>query len=353
MKGFIKTLKNIWSLKELREKIIFTLSLVLVYRFASYISLPSINMEEAGNLLDVYKSQGGSKQAQGLLGLLSSFTGGAFSRVSVLALGIMPYISASIIVQLMGMAIPYLSKLQKDGESGRNTLNQITRWLTIGVCLVQGSSYLGSITGVFLPYGQFKSAYLVEPASVMFWLPSLVILTAGSLFAMWLGEKITDRGIGNGISILIMVGILADLPTAFAQEIASQTGKAGMGSIIVLVEVLFWILVVLLAIILSVAVRKIPIQYVSRAQGRGTDARALLDGARQWIPLKVNAAGVMPIIFAQALMFLPGLLTKVDSTNTFFAGFLNVFSWQYNILFALLIIIFSFFYTAISREMGV
>jgi preprotein translocase subunit SecY len=305
-------------------------------------------MEEAGNLLEVYKNQGGSKQAQGLLGLLSSFTGGAFSRVSVLALGIMPYISASIIVQLMGMAIPYLSKLQKDGESGRNTLNQITRWLTIGVCIVQGSSYLGSITGVFLPYSQFRAAYLVEPASVMFWLPSLVILTAGSLFAMWLGEKITDRGIGNGISILIMVGILADLPTAFAQEIATQTGKAGMGSIILLVEVLFWALVVLLAIVLSVAVRKIPIQYVSRVQGRGGEAKAMLDGARQWIPLKVNAAGVMPIIFAQALMFLPGLLTKVDDTNTFFAGFSNVFSWQYNVLFALLIIIFSFFYTAIS-----
>jgi preprotein translocase subunit SecY len=161
MKGFIQTLKNIWSLKELRDKIVFTLTLVLIYRFASYISLPSINMEEAGNLLEVYKNQGGSKQAQGLLGLLSSFTGGAFSRVSVLALGIMPYISASIIVQLMGMAIPYLSKLQKDGESGRNTLNQITRWLTIGVCIVQGSSYLGSITGVFLPYSLMLASFKI------------------------------------------------------------------------------------------------------------------------------------------------------------------------------------------------
>lgn len=182
----------------------------------------------------------------------------------------------------------------------------------------------------------------------MFWLPSIVILVTGSVFAMWLGEKITDKGIGNGISILIMVGILADLPTAFYQEVLTQNGKGGLGSIMILVEIIFWLLVVLLAIILSVAVRKIPIQYVSRAQARGGVSRNLMEGARQWIPLKVNAAGVMPIIFAQALMFVPGLLTKVDESNTFLAGFKNVFSWQYNVLFALLIIIFSFFYTAIT-----
>ena len=182
----------------------------------------------------------------------------------------------------------------------------------------------------------------------MFWIPSIVILVTGSLFAMWLGERITDRGIGNGISILIMVGILADLPMAFIDEVNRQTSGGGLGSVIILVEILAWLLVILLAVLLSVAVRKIPIQYVSRAQARGGVNRNLMDGARQWIPLKVNAAGVMPIIFAQALMFLPGLLTKVDETNTFFAGFRNVFSWQYNLLFALLIIIFSFFYTAIS-----
>ena len=348
MKGFIQTLKNIWSLEELRNKLVFTFTLILVYRFASYISLPAINMAEVGNLLQVYQNQGGSKQASGLLGLLSSFTGGAFSRASIMALGIMPYISASIIVQLMGMAIPYLQKLQKDGESGRKTLNQITRCLTIGVCLVQAPSYLGSITGLFLPYSQFSSAYYIDPNSIMFWLPSIVILVTGSIFAMWLGEKITDKGIGNGISILIMVGILADLPMAFIHEFQTQTGKGGLGTIIILVEVLFWLLVILLAIILSVAVRKIPIQYVSRAQARGGVSRNLMEGARQWIPLKVNAAGVMPIIFAQALMFVPGLLTKVDETNTFLAGFKNVFSWQYNVLFAILIIIFSFFYTAIT-----
>jgi len=348
MKKFIKTLKNIWSLEELRGKLVFTFSLILIYRFASYISLPAINMAEVGNLLQVYQNQGGSQQASGLLGLLSSFTGGAFSRASIMALGIMPYISASIVVQLMGMAIPYLQKLQKDGESGRKTLNQITRWLTIAVCLLQAPSYLGSITGLFLPYSQFASAYYVDPNSVMFWLPSIVILVTGSIFAMWLGEKITDRGIGNGISILIMVGILADLPMAFIHEYQAQTGKGGLGTIVILIEVLFWMLVVLLAIVLSVAVRKIPIQYVSRAQARGGTTRNLMGGARQWIPLKVNAAGVMPIIFAQALMFVPGLLTKVDETNTFLAGFKNVFSWQYNVLFAILIVVFSFFYTAIT-----
>lgn len=350
MKEFIQTLKNIWSLKELRDKILYTLGIIIVYRFASHISIPAINLPEAQDLLDIYRSQGGNKQAQGLLGLLSSFTGGAFSHASVMALGIMPYISASIIVQLMGMAIPYLQKLQKDGESGRNTMNQITRWLTIIVCLVQAPSYLGLITGQFLPYSQFHDAYFVEPSNVLlFWLPSIIILTTGSVFAMWLGEKITDKGIGNGISILIMVGILSRLPVAFAQEISVQTGKEGLGTIMILVEILFWMLVVLLAIILSVAVRKIPIQYVSRAQARGGVNRNLMQGARQWIPLKVNAAGVMPIIFAQALMFIPGLLTKLDSEpNTFLEGFKNVFSWQYNVLFAILIIVFSFFYTAIT-----
>lgn len=348
MKGFIQTLKNIWSLKELREKILFTLGIILVYRFSTYISLPAINLAEVGDLLEHYKSQGGNKQGAGLLGLLSSFTGGAFANASIMALGIMPYISASIIVQLMGMAIPYLQKLQKDGESGRNTLNQITRWLTIAVCLVQAPSYLTSITQMFLPYSQFQSAYYIDPSSFMFWFPSIVLLVAGSVFAMWLGEKITDKGIGNGISILIMVGILAGFPQAFVQEYVTQTGAAGSGAIMVLIEVIFWMVVIMLGILLSVAVRKIPIQYVSRAQARGGVTKNLMEGARQWIPLKVNAAGVMPIIFAQALMFLPGLLTKVDESNTFLGGFKNVFSWQYNLLFALLIIIFTFFYTAIT-----
>ena len=244
MKEFIQTLKNIWSLKELREKILFTLGLILVYRFASYISLPAINMAEVGNLLEHYQNQGGNKQGAGLLGLLSSFTGGAFSRASIMALGIMPYISASIIVQLMGMAIPYLQKLQKDGESGRNTLNQITRWLTIAVCLVQAPSYLTSITQMFLPHAQFASAYYVHPESIMFWLPSIVILVAGSVFAMWLGEKITDKGIGNGISLLIMVGIIARLPEAFIQEFTSTITNNNGGPMLMVLEVIIWLLVI-------------------------------------------------------------------------------------------------------------
>lgn len=347
-KGFIQTLKNIWDLKELRGKILVTLSLILVYRFASYISLPAINLDEVGNLLHNYRNQQGGSQGDNLLGLLSSFTGGAFSRASILALGIMPYITASIIVQLLGMLVPYFQKLQKDGQSGRNTLNQITRWLTIGVCLVQAPFYLGVITNEFLPYSHYRSAYYIEPTSLMFWLPSIVILITGSLFCMWLGEKITDRGIGNGISIVIMVGILADLPVAFANEITQQLSSSGNGSIMLFIEILFWILVIALAVVLSVAVRKIPIQYVSRAQARSGSVSNLMDGARQWIPLKVNAAGVMPIIFAQALMFIPGLLTNLDETNLFLNSFKDVFSWQYNLLFAILIVIFSFFYTAIS-----
>lgn len=348
MKAFIQTLKNIWSIKELREKLIFTFALILVYRFGTHVPLPSINMVEVDNILDIYKNNGGNQQATGLLGLLSSFTGGAFSKASIFALGIMPYISASIVVQLMGLAIPYIQKLQKEGESGRKTVNQITRWLTIIICLIQAPAYLTSITQVFLPYEQFRSAYLVDPHSVMlFWVPSIIILISGTIFAMWMGEKITDKGIGNGISILIMVGILAGFPTAFVKEVGIQMGDTGKGLIMILVEVLVWLFVIILCIMLTVAVRKVPVQYVSRT--KSGSLRSITNAARQYIPLKVNAAGVMPIIFAQALMFIPGLIVKSDTTNnTFWAGFSQVFSWQYNTLFAILIIVFTFFYTAIT-----
>ena len=345
MKGFIQTIKNIWSIKELKDKLLVTILLLLVYRFGSHIPLPGVDINEVNRFVADQENAN-----SGILGLLNSFTGGSFKRASVFALGIMPYISASIVIQLMGLAVPYIQKLQKEGESGRNKVNQITRWLTIGICLVQAPAYLTLVTSQILPYDPTSSyaIYVIPPTNFWFWFPSTIILITGTIFAMWMGEKITDKGIGNGISILIMVGILADLPGAFIQEIATQTGKGGLGTIMILIEVLFWMLVVLLAIILSVAVRKIPIQYVSRAQARGGSNRNLMQGARQWIPLKVNASGVMPIIFAQALMFVPGLLTKVDESNTFLAGFKNVFSWQYNVLFALLIIIFSFFYTAIT-----
>lgn len=348
MKGFIQTLKNIWSIKELRDKLIFTFVLVLVYRFGTHVSLPAINMVEVDNILEIYKNNGGNQQATGLLGLLSSFTGGAFSKASIFALGIMPYISASIVVQLMGLAIPYIQKLQKEGESGRKTVNQITRWLTILICLIQAPAYLTSITQVFLPIEQFRTAYLVDPNNIfLFWVPSIIILISGTIFAMWMGEKITDKGIGNGISILIMVGILAGFPTAFVQEVGVQMGDTGKGLIMMFIEVIAWLLVIILCIMLTVAVRKVPVQYVSRT--KSGSLRSITNAARQYIPLKVNAAGVMPIIFAQALMFIPGLLVRSETTtNTFWAGFSQVFSWQYNLLFALLIIVFTFFYTAIT-----
>jgi preprotein translocase subunit SecY len=348
MKGFIQTLKNIWSIKELRDKLIFTFVLVLIYRFGTHVSLPAINMVEVDNILEIYKNNGGNQQATGLLGLLSSFTGGAFSKASIFALGIMPYISASIVVQLMGLAIPYIQKLQKEGESGRKRVNQITRWLTILICLIQAPAYLTSITQIFLPIEQFRTAYLVDPNNIfLFWIPSIVILISGTIFAMWMGEKITDKGIGNGISILIMVGILAGFPTAFVQEIGVQMGGTGKGLIMMFVEIIAWLLVIILCIMLTVAVRKVPVQYVSRT--KSGSLRSITNAARQYIPLKVNAAGVMPIIFAQALMFIPGLLVRSESsTNTFWSGFSQVFSWQYNLLFALLIIVFTFFYTAIT-----
>ena len=335
MKKFIDSFINVWKIEELKNRILLTLGLLLVYRFGAQVTLPGIDATKLTNLTN--------QTDEGIGWLINVFTGGAFSQASVFALGIMPYISASIVVQLMGIAVPYLQKLQKDGESGRKKLNQITRWLTIGITLVQGPGYIYNLKNT-LPGDAFNSDFF----SFFPLFSSVLIIVTGTIFAMWLGEKITDKGIGNGISILIMVGILADLPTAFYQEVLTQNGKGGLGSIMILVEIIFWLLVVLLAIILSVAVRKIPIQYVSRAQARGGVSRNLMEGARQWIPLKVNAAGVMPIIFAQALMFVPGLLTKVDESNTFLAGFKNVFSWQYNVLFALLIIIFSFFYTAIT-----
>lgn len=346
MKGFIKTLQNIWSIKELRDKLVYTFALILVYRFGTHVPLPAINIAEVDNILEHYSQSGGNQQASGLLGLLSSFTGGAFSRASIFALGIMPYITASIVVQLMGLAVPYIQKLQKEGESGRKTVNQITRWLTIGICLVQAPAYLVSITQYFLPQDSFRSAYMVDPNNVMlFWVPSIVILVAGTIFAMWMGEKITDKGIGNGISILIMVGILAGFPTAFIHEFTAQTGKEGSGLILVLLEMLVWLGVIVLSIMLTTGVRKVPVQYVSRT--KSGSIRSITNAARQYIPLKVNAAGVMPIIFAQALMFIPGLFAN-NNTNTFLAGFKNVFSWQYNVLFGLLIIVFTFFYTAIT-----
>lgn len=346
MKGFIHTLKNIWKIEELRNKLLLTLGLLLVYRFGSYIPLPGIDLSQINT--DVLTSRGGDS-GNGILSLLNAFTGGGFSRASILALGIMPYISASIVVQLMGLALPYLQKLQKDGESGRKKITQITRWLTIAICLVQAPSYLISVTNFFLPYSDpaIQAAYVISPDSFWFWFPSTVILVTGTLFCMWLGEKITDRGIGNGISLIIMVGIMANLPQAFLSEFTTNKG------IFVLFEVVAWLAVVLFCVLLVKGVRQVPVQYVGRAQGgRSNFMKSFTNTVRQYIPLKVNAAGVMPIIFAQAIMFLPGFLAnaiyKDGNIPTFFQSLQDPFSFWYCVVFGLLIILFTFFYTAVT-----
>lgn len=346
MKGFIQTLKNIWNIEELRNKILLTLGLLLVYRFGSYIPLPGIDLSAINtDVLNARSSGGGN----GFLDLLNAFTGGGFSRASILALGIMPYISASIVVQLMGLALPYLQKLQKDGESGRKKITQITRWLTIAICLVQAPAYLTSVTNFFLPYSDpaIAPAYVISPTTFWFWFPSTVILVTGTMFAMWLGEKITDKGIGNGISLIIMVGIMANLPRAFFSEVSSQKG------IYVLFEIVAFLATVLFCVLLVKGVRQVPVQYVGRAQGgRSNYMKSFTNTVRQYIPLKVNAAGVMPIIFAQAIMFLPGLLAKVvyeeGNIPSFFQSLSDPFSFWYCFVFGVLIIIFTFFYTAVT-----
>lgn len=346
MKGFIQTIKNIWSIKELKEKLILTFIFLVIYRLGSYIPLPGIDVNEVSRLLEAQ-----AESQQGLLGLLNSFTGGSFNRASILALGIMPYISASIVVQLMGLAVPYLQKLQKDGDSGRKKITQITRWLTIAICLVQAPAYLTLLQNSLLPYsGGFASAYLLDPASFWFIVPSTIILVTGTIFTMWMGEKITDRGIGNGISILIMVGILADFPRALLN--AFELDKSG--GIIFLLEIIGLLIVIMLCVLLVQAVRKVPVQYVRRAQvGSSSYMRSMTDSVRSYIPLKVNAAGVMPIIFAQAIMFLPATLASLvadqeSSLVAFFTRVADPFTWEHSVIFALLIIIFTFFYTAIT-----
>ena len=328
--NFINTIRDIFKIEELKEKLLLTIGLIAVYRFMAAVPLPGIDPTQLAAL----KDQAGG----GLLGLLNAFTGGAFARASVMALGIMPYISASIVVQLMGIAVPYLQKLQKDGESGRKKITQITRWLTILITLVQGPTY---ITAIKTQFGLPESAFLVPGAT--FWVSSMILLTAGTIFAMWLGERITDKGVGNGISLLITVGIIANFPVAFLQEFVSKTSNAGGGGIMmILIEVLVWFVVILLTVLLVTAVRKIAVQYARRTAIANIKD---VEGARQYIPLKLNAAGVMPIIFAQAIMFLPMTLGQKYPA---LISLTDINGWQYNLIFALLIIVFSYFYTAIT-----
>ena len=335
MKKFIETLTNIWKIEELRNKIIVTLGLLLVYRFGAQVVLPGIDTDQLVQL--------NQNTEQGILGILNAFTGGAFANASIFALGIMPYISASIVVQLMGIAIPYLQKLDKEGESGRKTKTQITRWLTIAICIVQAPAYLYGLSALGVPDSAF-----VLGKGLGFMIPAVVILVTGTVFALWLGERITDKGIGNGISLLIMVGIIATLPQSFVQEFISRTANNNGGLMLILVELILWFVVILASILVVMAVRQVPVQYARRTAS-GSEAAV---GARQYIPLKLNASGVMPIIFAQAIMFAPGLIGRsfndTELGQWLEVNFQDIFGLAYNILFAFLIIVFTFLYTAIT-----
>ncbi|MEC7246938.1 MAG: preprotein translocase subunit SecY [Bacteroidota bacterium] len=337
MKSFFDILINIWKIEELRERILLTLFLLAIYRIGAQIVLPGIDPIQLSELAD--RTGGG-----GLLGVLNMFTGGAFANASVFALGIMPYISASIVVQLMGIAIPYLQKLQKDGESGRRKINQITRLLTIAICVFQAPAYLYSLGALGVP----DSAFILGKG-ISFIIPSVIILVTGTIFAMWLGEKITDKGVGNGISLLITVGIVATLPMSFAQEFSSRLIGSNGGLIVVLLEVIAWIGINTICILLVMAVRRVPVEYARRTSSSISSIRS---AKRQYIPLKLNASGVMPIIFAQALMFAPAALGRLFGENSFGlwlqSSFSDIFGLWYNVLFAILIIIFTYFYTAIT-----
>lgn len=325
MKAFITTLKNIYKIEELRSRIVYTLLILVVYRLGSHIVLPGVDPSQLQLLKD--------RTSDGVLGLLDMFSGGAFARASIFALGIMPYISASIVVQLLGIAVPYFQRMQKEGESGRRKINQITRYLTVIIMIVQSPAYLT----------QIPIEARVLPGT-FFTLSSVIMLTAGTMFVMWLGERITDKGIGNGISLIIMVGIIADLPFALFSEMLSRFENQGGGMIAFLVELVLLFLVVLASILLVQGTRRIPVQYAKRIVGNKQ-----YGGVRQYIPLKVNAAGVMPIIFAQAIMFLPLTFAQFggESMSGFAAAFADFTGFWYNFTFAILIILFTYFYTAI------
>ena len=332
MRKAIETLKNIWKIEDLRQRILITILFVAIYRFGSYVVLPGINP----NML----SQLHQQTSEGLLALLNMFSGGAFSNASIFALGIMPYISASIVIQLLGIAVPYFQKLQREGESGRRKMNQYTRILTIFILLVQAPSYLINLK---MQAGPSLNASLDW---TLFMATSTVILASGSMFILWLGERITDKGIGNGISLIIMVGIIARLPQSLFQELISRmTDKTG-GLIMFLIEIVILLLVIAAAIMLVQGTRKIPVQYAKKIVGNKQ-----YGGARQYIPLKVNAANVMPIIFAQAIMFIPITFIGLSGANNM-SGFMQAFmdhtSFWYNLVFAILIIVFTYFYTAIT-----
>ena len=338
---FFETLKNIFSIEELRKRILFTLLLIAIYRLGSYIVLPGADVAELS------KSLNAAGNTNDLLGLINLFTGGAFNKASIMALGIMPYITASIIVQLLGFAVPYFQKLQStEGESGRKKLSQITRALTVAITLVQGAGYL-----TFIKSNNGMSGQVDES---IFWLSGIVILSTGTIFAMWLGERITDRGIGNGVSLLITVGIIVGLPTALGVEFNQKFN--GSGLIVFALEMIAFFFVTLLTVMIVTGIRKIPLQFAKRSVGRGTEAAPTTTN-RDYIPLKVNASGVMPIIFAQALMMLPVSLAgfgggQAAQTSWVVQQFNDFTSPLYNVVYFFLVVIFTYVYTALVVNPG-
>ena len=334
MKKFIETIKNIFRIEELRKRIVYTVLLLLVYRLGCFIVLPGIDASMLATLQN--------NANNGLVGLLNMFSGGAFGNASIFALGVMPYISASIVIQLLGVFVPYFRKLQMEGESGRKKMNQMTRILTIVIICIQGPAYMASIHGQ-IDASAFVAVRNLGWSNFAFNLISILILMAGSMFVMWLGERITDRGIGNGISIIIMIGIVARLPYAIVAECSEKLSTTNGGPLLIIVELVLWFLVIVAAIAIVQAVRRVPVQYAKRVIGNKQ-----YGGVRQYIPLKINAAGVMPIIFAQALMLFPVLFSRWDATRGLAATLGNYTGFWYNFIFAFLVIVFTYFYTAVT-----
>ncbi len=338
MRRLIQTIRNINKIDDLRKRILYTLGILLIYRLGSKVVIPGVDPHMLANLQ--------SQTEGGILGLLNMFSGGAFSNASIFALGIMPYISASIVIQLLGMAIPYFQRLQREGESGRRKIGQITRYLTVFITGFQAPAYIANVISRLPAEAISPFDPAITSPTTFFWVSSVIILISGTMFVMWLGEKITDKGIGNGISLIIMIGIIANLPFALFGEFISRMEEKGGGLVFFVLEIAILVFVILLTILLVQGTRRIPVQYAKRIVGNKQ-----YGGVRQYIPLKVNSAGVMPIIFAQAIMFLPMTLagfSSSESMGAFVSAFANIDGFWYNFTQFMMIILFTYFYTAIT-----